>query len=71
MLMICSSLARNRSADPVVSCCFGRIVASDAARESWFRLKEKLNRKVLGPQAMKSCNLKSAKAPKTDSHSIG
>src|SRR5664280_894010 len=24
--MICSSLARNRSPDPVVSCCFGRIV---------------------------------------------
>src|SRR6185437_6665832 len=44
MLMICSSLARNRSPDPVVACCFGRIVPSDAARESWFAQKE--NRKT-------------------------
>src|SRR5450759_5523922 len=36
MLMICSSLARNRSPDPVVACCFGRIVPSDAATESCF-----------------------------------
>jgi hypothetical protein len=34
--MICSSLARNRSPDPVVSCCFGRIVPSDATTESQF-----------------------------------
>src|SRR5215471_14591829 len=34
MLMICSSLARNRSAEPVVSCFLGRIVPSDAATES-------------------------------------
>ena len=30
MLMIWSSRARNRSADPVVSCFFGRIAPSDA-----------------------------------------
>src|SRR6516164_8945936 len=35
MLMIWSSRARNRSADPVVSCFFGRIAPSDAATESW------------------------------------
>src|SRR5580692_10636915 len=32
--MIWSSLARNRSPSPVVSCFFGRIVFSDAAIES-------------------------------------
>src|SRR5664280_2158266 len=37
--MICSSLARNRSPDPVVSCCFGRIVPSDATTESQFDSK--------------------------------
>src|SRR5664280_2815688 len=37
--MICSSLARNRSPDPVVSCCFGRIVPSDATTESQFASK--------------------------------
>src|SRR5215472_7145577 len=32
MSMIWSSLARNRSFDPLVSCFFGRIVPSDAAQ---------------------------------------
>ena len=35
-MMICSSLARNRSPSPVASCFFGRIVFSDAAIESRF-----------------------------------
>jgi hypothetical protein len=34
--MIWSSLARNRSSDPVVLCFFGRIAPSDADRESRF-----------------------------------
>jgi len=32
--------------DPVVACCFGRIVASDAAKESWFAQKENLKTKL-------------------------
>src|SRR5271165_1563255 len=36
MLMICSSLARNRSPEPGAPCFFGRIVPSDAAKESRF-----------------------------------
>ena len=72
MLMICSSLARNRSPDPVVLCCFGRIVPSDAAKKSWFSLKE--NRKTelhrSAPQVAKPCNLKLRKAQKIDSYSI-
>src|SRR5262245_50522918 len=39
MLMIWSSRARNRSADPVVSCFFGRIALSDAATESCSRFE--------------------------------
>src|SRR5262249_30918844 len=39
MLMICSSRARNRSPDPVVSCFFGRIAPSDAATESCFSIR--------------------------------
>src|SRR5262252_5778723 len=39
MLMIWSSRARNRSADPVVSCFFGRIAPSDAATESCFSIR--------------------------------
>jgi len=39
MLMIWSSRARNRSADPVVSCFFGRIAPSDVATESCFSIR--------------------------------
>src|SRR5262245_28586189 len=39
MLMIWSSRARNRSADPVISCFFGRIAPSDAATESCFSIR--------------------------------
>ena len=35
MLMICSSRARNRSPDIVVSCFFGRILPSKARTKSW------------------------------------
>src|SRR6478736_2134701 len=42
MLMICSSRARNRSPDPVVSCFFGRIAPSDAATESRLLIRENL-----------------------------
>src|SRR5262249_28569372 len=37
--MIWSSRARNRSADPVISCFFGRIAPSDAATESCFSIR--------------------------------
>src|SRR4029078_7049453 len=37
--MIWSSRARNRSPDFVVACFFGRIVPSDAAKESCFAAK--------------------------------
>jgi hypothetical protein len=46
MLRICSSLARNRSPDPVVVCCFGRIVPTDEAKESWFAQKENQKTKL-------------------------
>src|SRR6516225_9601664 len=74
MLMIWSSRARNRSADPVVSCFFGRIAPSDAATESCFSIRgnrEKRNCKLPGPQTRKPCNLKSPKPAKNDSRSVG
>src|SRR3954466_11556071 len=37
--MIWSSLARNRSPDPVVLCFFGRIATSDATTESWLAIR--------------------------------
>jgi hypothetical protein len=73
MLMICSSLARNRSPDLVVACCFGRIVPSDAVKESWFAQKEnrKRNCKLPPPQGAKPGDLNPACSPKTDSPSMG
>jgi hypothetical protein len=64
--MICSSLARNRSPDPVVACCFGRIVPSDAAKESWFRLKENQKTKLQpsAPSGCKTLQSQTAQSPK-------
>jgi len=72
MLMICSSRARNRSPDPVVSCFFGRITPSDAATESRLadsRKSSKRNCKLSGAQILKPCNLKPISDPKSDSRS--
>src|SRR5664280_544486 len=51
--MICSSLARNRSPDPVVSCCFGRIVPSDATTESQFASKGNPENEIARFRALK------------------
>jgi len=59
MLMICSSLARNRSPEPVVACCFGRIVPSNAAKESWFAQKENQKIKLQDPGASSGETLQS------------
>ena len=48
MLMIWSSRARNRSFDPVVWCFFGRIVPSDADKESCFPLRGNPKTKLQG-----------------------
>src|ERR1019366_996971 len=66
MLIICSSLARNRSPDLVVSCCFGRIVTSDAVKESWFAKKENRKTKLQGSRSSGREILQSqiAKSPK-------
>src|SRR6476469_1161408 len=69
MLMICSSRARNRSADPVVSCFFGRIAPSDASQNHDLQ-DEQIQKKIcklLRPQVPESCNLKTEAAPKSDS----
>ncbi len=47
-LMIWSSRARNRSFDPVVWCFFGRIVPSDAEKESCFPLRGNPKAKLQG-----------------------
>src|SRR5262245_25853536 len=46
MLMICSSRARNRSPDPVVSCFFGRIAPSNAATESRLPIRGNLQNEI-------------------------
>jgi hypothetical protein len=46
MLMICSSRARNRSPDPVVSCFFGRIAPSNAATESRLPIRGNLQNDI-------------------------
>ena len=70
MLMICSSRARNRSPDPIVSYLFHRIAPSDAATESRLansRNSSKRNCKLSGPQILKPCNLKTIGDSKSDS----
>src|SRR4029079_2374254 len=69
MLMICSSRARNRSADPVISCFFGRIAPSDASQNHDLQDEQiqKTICKLLRPQMPKSCNLNTEAAPKSDS----
>jgi hypothetical protein len=72
MLMICSSRARNRSPDPVVSCFFGRIAPSNAATESRLadsRKSSKQNCKLSGAQILKPCNRKTIGNAKSDSWS--
>jgi hypothetical protein len=57
----------------VIACCFGRIVPSDAAKESWFAVRENPKMKLQGspssdrniPQSQISLN------GKTDSRSMG
>src|SRR6185295_5682335 len=69
MLMICSSRARDRSADPVISCFFGRIAPSDASQNHDLQDEQiqKTICKLLRPQMPKSCNLNTEAAPKSDS----
>src|SRR4029078_6689102 len=71
MLMICSSRARHRSADPVISCFFGRIAPSDASQNHDLQDEQiqKTICKLLRPQMPKSCNLNTEAAPKSDSSS--
>src|ERR1035441_6951507 len=51
--MICSSVARNRSPDPVASCCFGRIVPSDATTKSQFVSKGNPENEIARFRALK------------------
>src|SRR5437868_5017034 len=57
MLMIWSSRARNRSADPVVSCFFGRIAPSDAATESCFSIRGNRKNECASFQGLRHGNL--------------
>src|SRR5262249_8312998 len=57
MLMIWSSRARNRSADPVVSCFFGRIAPSDAATESCFSIRGNRENEIASFQGLRHGNL--------------
>src|SRR5262249_18501596 len=57
MLMIWSSRARNRSADPVVSCFFGRIAPSDAATESCFSIPGNRENEFASFQGLRHGNL--------------
>src|SRR5215471_17045552 len=57
MLMIWSSRARNRSADPVVSCFFGRIASSDAATESCFSIRGNRKNEFASFQGLRHANL--------------
>src|SRR4051794_10314650 len=63
--MIWSSRARNRSFEPVVSCCFGRIVPSDAARESCFASKRNRKMKSQASRASDPETLQSQTRPQT------
>src|SRR5262249_5785819 len=57
MLMIWSSRARNRSADPVVSCFFGRIAPSDAATDSCFSIRGNRENEFASFQGLRHGNL--------------
>src|SRR6516162_4996648 len=57
MLMIWSSRARNRSADPVVLCFFGRIAPSDAATESCFSIRGNRENEFASFQGLRHGNL--------------
>src|SRR5262249_55719018 len=54
---IWSSRARNRSADPVVSCFFGRIAPSDAATESCFSIRGNRENEFASFQGLRHGNL--------------
>src|SRR5262245_18438010 len=55
--MIWSSRARNRSADPVVSCFFGRIALSNAATESCFSIRGNRENEIASFQGLRHGNL--------------
>src|SRR5262249_576765 len=57
ILMIWSSRARNRSADPVVSCFFGRIALSNAATESCFSIRGNRENEIASFQGLRHGNL--------------
>src|ERR1700674_2580267 len=72
-LMIWSSRARNRSPDIVVACFFGRIVPSDALKESCFASQGNPENEIASFQGLnppKPCNLKPARSPKNHSQSM-
>src|SRR5262249_41017417 len=52
-----SSRARNRSADPVVSCFFGRIALSNAATESCFSIRGNRENEIASFQGLRHGNL--------------
>lgn len=71
-LMICSSLARNRSPSPVVFGFFGRIVSSDASTQSRSAIHGNPryeNCRLSASQPPKACNLKTIAARKIDPRS--
>src|SRR5262249_46897691 len=57
ILMIWSSRARNRSADPVVSCFFGRIALSNAPTESCFSIRGNRENEIASFQGLRHGNL--------------
>src|SRR5262245_48944827 len=63
MSMIWSSRARNRSPDPVVSCCFGRIVSSDAATESCLPIRGNRENQIAGFRGPRPQNLAISNPP--------
>src|SRR6202050_3376370 len=65
MLMIWSSLARNRSPDPVVLCFFGRIATSDATTESRPVIRRNPENEIAGFRCPKHQNPAIPKPAKT------
>ena len=61
--MIWSSLARNRSSDPVVLCFFGRVAPSDADRKSRFAPGGNPENKIARFRCPKHQNLAISKQP--------
>ncbi|MFK4581296.1 hypothetical protein ABIF83_004743 [Bradyrhizobium ottawaense] len=70
MLMIWSSLARNRSPDPVVLCLFGRIAISDATTEWRFDGIPKMNLQGSDARSIKTLQSQNVHNDECDSASV-